>query len=1036
MKMKKNNFLRLSAAVALALGASSTATFAANDTTASLKGLVNVDDAKVSIEYEPTGLTKTRDLGDGNNFSFSFLPIGGPYTISVTAEGYEPVKLENIYLALYEKNNMNFELKKVGANDERIVVYGKKGSGAGQNFGTGSTLYREEMDGIPTVNRSIADLARMDPRININAASTNIEISAMGVNNRFNDFQIDGVSFNDPFGLNASGFAGARNPISMDFVDQIAVDLTPYDVSRSGATGATISVVTKSGTNEFDGSVYYSTRDEGDFGDLPNGDTFPPFSETTKNFTLSGPIIEDKLFFFVGYEEFELSSPFTFGPAGSGALNESNAPAADFERLAQIANDVYGFDPGGYEGLSFPETSEEYVVKLDYMINDDHRIELNYSNKEEESWRNYGLNRFESEAYVKPPVTKRTSVNYFGDLTENLNVNATFTSYKFTEDAESIGGLFPDVTVTTASGDRISLGGERYRGANFIDVQYDTYAFKANYSMGEHVFTAGFEYEEGTVINQFLARYNGEIRFDSIDDFETGDWSYLRFQVPTAGLNDLDSISANFDVEQLSFYIQDAWTVSDKLSIQYGVRVDSLETPTAPVENAAFVAEYGYTNAQKFDYSVAQPRASFEYDLTEAFAGDVIENMTLRGGYGLFMGRFPNVWLGNAYSRPGPLSDYPRFYGTDATIGQMPAGDPRFFWLNSPNSTYTIAAPGSSSASQYVGAGFEAPSTWRGNLGLDLTFTDGTEVTLEYNRDDVNKSLAITDPGLVQTGTLADGRGVYDTSGSLELTNTGLGGAESFTMSVRRNFFDNLNLYAAYTNTDSRDAWNMTSSQAESGYGYQQRFDGENIPETRSAYMVEHRFVMSLDYTEQFWGDNDTRVSLVFSRQSGEPYSVVYDNGYNSLGGSGYGGSDLAYIPTGAGDANVVFADAQTAADVMAFIDGSGLASYKGTYAPRNALTSPWTSRADIRITQEIQFPEYWDMIGENRAVITLDIMNIGGRMVQEYSNNNSAAIITNGVDGTGRINITGLDSDDGLYTRASGGESSWGVRLGFKYEF
>jgi len=1035
--MKKSNLLRLSAAVALAIGSLSTVTFAGNDTSASLKGLVNVDDAKVSIEYEPTGLTKTRELGEGNNFSFSFLPVGGPYTITVTADGYEPVKLENIYLALYEKNNMNFELKLVGASDEKLVIFGSK-SGAGQNFGTGSTLYRDDMDAIPSVNRSVADLARMDPRININAASTNIEISAMGVNNRFNDFQIDGVSFNDPFGLNASGFATARSPISMDFVEQIAVDLTPYDVSRSGATGATISVVTKSGTNEIDGSVYYSKRTENDFGDLPNGDPFPPFNEKVKNFTLSGPIIEDKLFFFFGYEDFERTAPFTYGPAGSGALNESDAPAADFERIANIARNVYGFDPGGYEKLSFPETSSEYVLKLNYNISDDHRLELNHSNKEELNWNNFGRNRFESEAYTKPPITKRTSLNYFGDITDKLTINATYTKYTFTEDAESNGGLFPDVTVTTASGARIALGGERYRGANFIDVSYDTYSFKANYDMGEHLLTTGLEYEKGNVQNQFLARYNGEVRFNSIDDFETGQWSYLRFQVPTAGLNNLDSITANFDVKKLSYYLQDAWTVNDKLNVQFGLRVDSLKTPTAPVENSAFVAEYGFSNSQKFDYSVAQPRASFEYDMTDDFNSDMFTSLSLRGGYGLFMGRFPNVWLGNAYSRPGPLSDYPRFYNTDATIGPMPA-NPEFFWLTSADSSYTIAPAGSNSSSQYVDPNFEAPSTWRGNLALDMVLTDGTEITLEYNKDSVNKGIAVSDPGLERTGALADGRGTYRTSGSLALTNTDQGGAESFTFTVRRNFFDSLNLYAAYTNTDSRDVWNLTSSQAGSNYGYQHRFDALTPQETRSQYSVEHKFILSLDYVKQFFGDNDTRISYVMTRQSGEPYSITYDNGRNSITGARgfYGGYDLAYIPTGADDPNVVFETAQAATDVLAYIANTpGLSQFQGTYAPRNAFTQPWQMRSDIRITQEIRFPEYWDMIGENKAIITLDITNIGGRSVDLISRNTTRAILTDGTDAQGRAIITGVDSNDNFFTSASQGQSSWGVRLGFKYDF
>lgn len=1029
-------FNKKTLAAAIALSAASAATFAANDTTANLKGLVNVDDATITLEYVPTGLVKTRALGDENNFSFSFLPVGGPYNITVSAEGYEPIKLEDIYLSLYQKSNLSFELRKVGQAMEELAVYGKADADA-QGNGTGTTLGRNAMDGIPTVDRTIADFARLDPRIAISAASTAIEISAMGVNNRFNDFQIDGVSFNDPFGLNASGFATFRNPISMDFVEQVAVDLTPYDVSRSGATGATISVVTKSGSNEWDGSVYYTSRDESSAGDLPNGEKFPPFSETIKNFTLSGPIIEDTLFFFVGYEEFERTSPFTYGAADSNALNKSNETSATFDEIANIAKTVYGFDPGDYQNLSFPETAEEVVAKIDWNINDSNSLALNYSKKEELNWSNTGRNKFSSVAYSKPPVTERMSIDYTGEISDNLQIKANYTNYDFTEDAESIGGNFPEVSVTGPNGDKIYLGGEKYRAANYISVSSDIYSFKADYTLGAHVITGGFEYEKSSLQNTFLARYNGEVQFANIDDFAAGNWSYLRFNVPTAGLDRLDTITADFDVKKLSYYLQDAWSVNDRLEVQFGVRIDSLNTPTAPVENAAFVEKYGYSNAQKFDYTVVQPRASFSYDLTEDFANNVIETMAVRGGYGLFMGRFPNVWLGNAYSRPGPLSDYRKFYDTNPLIGAMPA-DAEFFWMNGPNSSYTIPAAGSDPAAQFVSPNFEGPSTYRGNLAVDFTFTDGTELTLEYNQDEVNNALAYRDVGLTYNGSMADGRPLYETEGSYMMTNTTEGKARSFTVTINKDLMEGLHLYAAYTNTDSKDVWGLTSAQAESSYGYQPAYDIIDPDLARSSYMIKHNFVAALDYSANFFGDNETRMSLLWTHHSGEPYSITMDTGYDGLGAAPYGGNDLAYIPTGADDPNVAFASADVAAEVMDFINNSELAQHKGSYAPRNVMSSNWLTRMDLRITQEIKLPEFWEAIGENRAIVYLDLLNIGNLLdsgsgvVKEVSNNTSRAII--GSNANGIYSITGLDADDNFYTNEN--KSSWEMRLGFKYEF
>jgi hypothetical protein len=1026
----------------------SSAVFADTDTTATMRGSVNAAGAEVVITYEPNGLTRSKSLGDSQSFTFSFLPVGGPYTVSVSAPGFESAVVNDVYLAIYQNDKIDINLLKTGAMEE-VVVTGKK-LVSGQGFGTGTTLDREGIDGIPTVERSIADYARMDPRVNINQESSRgLEISAMGANNRFNDFQIDGVSFNDPFGLNANGFGTMRNPISMDFVEQISVDITPFDVSRGSATGASIAVVTKSGSNEIDGSIYFTNRSEDTVGDVPGGGDFPPFEEDIMSFTLSGPLVKDKLFFFVGYEEFERTEPFAYGPKGSGALNESEAATADvFQQIAAISQSRYGFDPGLYQNMSFPETHEEYQVKLDWYVSDQHRLEANYSYSEDLLFQGISGNKFSKTVYYKPPEITRYSATYYGELTDRLSVKAKYSKYNMTENDGSEGNLFPEVRIQydddDGNRDYIYLGGEKYRGANYIEVDSDFFTVKADYALDDHLITVGVETEKSSIQNVFLARYNGEVQFSSIADFETGNWSYLRFNVPTAGLEDVGSIAADFEVEKMTLYVQDVWNVSDQLTVQAGLRWDQVETPTAPTANPTFAAKYGYTNAQKFDYNVLQPRVSFEYDLSESLGGTFVEGAVLRGGYGLFLGRFPNVWLGNAYSRPGPLSDYRTYRSFSDSIGLMPAGDPTFFWLTSPDSSYTVSSSYTTDQSQYVDPNFEGPSSWRGNLALDLNLAGGYDVTLEINKDTVDKGIAIRDPGLTKNGSFADGRGIYGTSGSFELTNNDEGGATAFTMSLRKSFFDQLNFFAAYTNTDAEDVWALTSTQAESVYGYQQRFDGDELAAAQSSFNIEHRFLASLDYSANLFGDNATRFSLVYNHHSGEPFSVTFDNRYGITGAYGhYGGYDLAYIPTGADDPNVNFASDAVASAVMAHVNGTSLANYKGTYAPRNAFTSPWVTRLDLRITQEINLPEYWSAIGENKAIIYLDIINLGNLLddesgvVRDYAYNTSRQLVTNGFDAdTGKVNITGVDPDDSFYTLSGSGQSSWQLRLGFKYKF
>ena len=485
-------------------------------------------------------------------------------------------------------------------------------------------------------------------------------------------------------------------------------------------------------------------------------------------------------------------------------------------------------------------------------------------------------------------------------------------------------------------------------------------------------------------------------------------------------------------------YLQDKWYVNDDLTIIYGVRYDQRETPTEARLNPNFLARNGVPNNAKFDFDLVQPRFSFNMNVTDEISGmfDNVVDATLRGGYGLFMGRIPNVWYGNQYSRSGGATDYNRFRSFSDTIGPMPAAavaDPRFFWLG-PTSNYQVRGAYFGDA-QGTDPNFEAPSSWRSNLALDLVTANGYEITLEYNLDDVNEGVFYRDLGLERTGQLADGRGVYDTSGDYWLTNASGGGAEAFTWSVTKDF-NGLKALLAYSTVDAEDIYPLTSTQAESSYGYTQRFDGENLSARPSSFMIDEKWIFSLDYTAKIIGDNDTRFSLVYISKSGENFSVTYDTGRNSVGGANYGGYDLAYIPTGAADPKVNFASAGVAASVMEHINNTGLRNYKGTYAPRNAFQGPDYRRVDLRITQDINV---WN---DHKLIIYLDVLNLHNLLndkkgiVKEFSYNNSRQIMVNGVDSNGRVNITGVDPDDSLQVLNFDDQSVWQVNLGFKYSF
>ncbi len=1022
-------------------------------TTSSIRGDVNVGAATIVIKNTSTGGTKNITADADGNFSASFLPIGGPYTVSVSAPGYRSESIDGIILILNDTTNLRVDLLSSGADLEEVVVTASKGV-ARIKVGTGTFLDRAAMDGIPTVNRSIADFAKLDPRVSINSASSrNAEISVMGQNNRFNDFSIDGVSFNDPFGLNANGFGSMRNPISLDFVDQISVDVTPYDVSRGNATGGSIAVVTKSGTNEFHGSYYTTSRDQDNLGEY-KGLEFSTFSEDIDSFTFSGPIIKDKLFFFVGYEELEATSPVLFGTSDSNAPNKAETlTTAMADRIKSIALNNYGYATGEINNVSFPETHEEYVVKLDYYINDDHRAVYNKSRSEDLFPRKYnrGNTVFSNNYYIKPPEIDRESITLFSDWNDRLRTKFKYSTYDMYEDDASVGAPhFPESRIQVG-GDRVYLGGDRYRGANLININSDFLSFKLDYDLGDHLITAGYEQEESSIYNLFIARYNGEVHFDSIDDFESGAWSYLRFHTPISGNANVSDAAAAFDVEKTTFYIQDRWNVNDNLTLQYGVRYDHAETPTAARLNPNFLERNGVPNNARFDYDKFQPRTSFTLNVQPETLGflsnvgiDVVDS-TLRGGYGLFLGRIPNVWYGNQYSRSGGATDYNRFRSYSDVIGPMPnvsTGCAADFWWVGPCSTYQVRGAYFGDA-QGTDPNFEAPSSWRSNLALDFITADGTEVTIELNRDDVEEGVFYKDLQLVNTGTTrADGRPVYDSdSPDYWLTNSDKGSSQAFSFSLAKSFGDLKAMYA-FSSVDAKDVYPLTSAQAEGVYGNTQRYDGENLDARPSNFMIDNKQIFSLDYTTQIIGQNDTRFSLIYVRKSGEKFSVVYDEvGYNSVGGSPnfYSDNSLPYIPTGLTDPNVVFTSPTVAAEVMAHINGSGLERYKGTYAPRNSFEGPKYSRLDLRITQD--FKVYKD----HKVIIYFDFLNILNYInedkghVTEYSGNRSKQIILGGdtgVDAQGRYIISGVDPDDNLTVFNSDGQSVWQMNLGFKYQF
>ena len=1041
-----------------------TTTLSANvDTTARIKGTVNVAGATVEAVHTPTNTTKSVVSSASGNFNINFLPIGGPYIIKISRAGYETqtINVENLTVA----NPIKLSVNLISDNIDEVQVIASKVSSSKVN--SGSVLSSERIAQIPTITRNIADYLKFDPRVSINGANArNSEISVLGKNSRLNDFTIDGVSFNDAFGLNDNGFATMKNPISIDFVDEITVDITPYDVSKGNATGGTITAVSKSGTNEFHGSVYTTSRDKGNVGDLPNGEEYSDFQEDALAITLSGPIIKDKLFFFLGYEESEDVRPSLWGTSDSNATNKWDTSSATMDAIAKHMLDTYGYTAGSYNSITFPTTQEQLLVKLNGNINDDHRAELVYQVTEDSYYANYdssGRPTFSNNYYEIPPETERVTVNIYSDWTDRFSTRIRFSDRFFEQDANSgdggYGGLMPEFHIYEG-GDIIYVGSDRYRGHNLIEVDQQLMSIKGNLDFDNHYITFGYETDSSSIYNSFINRYTGELNFSGLANFYAGNYNRVEtFAVsidaggPYSLVRDDPALpAARFDIDETIMYLQDEWQVNDNLSVAFGVRHYDFDIPQQALLNTSYQSKFGFRNNATVSYKVTQPRFSFDMDVSDSMFGDSnkVVAASLTGGYGLFHGRLPKVFFSNGFGRSSVDSFYSRFGrgGPDsACAGPIPnlnsaavtgVTDPRFFWYRS--SASTCALKGASSNwygfTHGTDPNFEGTQTWRGNLKLDMLTASGYDISIEYNRDKVKKDVDFRDYSYEVESVLADGRPVTDSNENTYITNTSQGGGYSITTAVQKGFDNGLELYFGYTNMHQEDVAAMTSAQHSSSYGYQPRGYGELVPAARSSFMNEHKFVLALSYTTQIIGDNDTTFSLLGIRKSGEPHSITFDG--DSFNGRGRDGYDLAYIPTGADDPNVVFSSGQVAQDVMNFVNSKGcISKYAGQIIPRNTCDNPWQGRIDLRITQEIALGDKG-----HKLVGYLDVQNLYNLLsnshgwAQEVNYNVSRAIIVDGADDSGRYEISGVDTDDSYFFSTANGQSMWQINFGLAYRF
>jgi hypothetical protein len=1057
-------------AVALAMGSGAVLA----DTSSAIRGRITTPEGtaaagtKIVITHLPSGTTRQVVTNESGSFIASGLRVGGPYTVVVDSDTYADETLNNIFLQLGENYQINEALKSESV--ERIAVTGA--TIAAVNTGSSSYFGADQIAKTPSFNRDIKDIVRNNPLAVVDG--NNGAMSVAGSNPKFNSISVDGIEQNDAFGLNVNGYPTTRSPISLDAIDQITIDTSPFHAKDSGFQGAKVNAVTKSGTNKTFGSLFYETQNDGMAGTPKDSGVEKPlkFDETTYGATLGGAFVEDKLFYFISYDYYEADTPLDWGPAGSGASNETTATLADYQAIQRIARDIYNLDVGSWDASPVTD-DEKLLLKLDWNLNDAHRAAFTYQftkgNRTSNMTSGNGELRLSSHWYNRVEELNNYAFKLYSDWTPEFSTQFSL-AYMDNPTTQKSFGEFGDVTIDRASslGD-IAMGSDLNRHSNELEKSTVLLGLDADYLYEDHSISFGYQFQKKDIYNLFLRNTKGVYVFSSIADFENRKANRIEYTNATS-LNPVDGAAA-FVRNEHALYVHDEWAVRDDLTLDMGVRYERLGSDDSPKDNPASLARTGYTNTENLDgIDIILPRFAFKWDATL--------DLTIRGGLGRFSGGQPTVWVSNSYSNPG--------VGVNTVVA-----DSRNFAaaLNGVNIvdipqqllTAVQTATGTTQETNLVDPNFNLPSDWRAQLAADYTFEipglgEDYVWTTEYLYKKERDSAFWVDASLTEAdiaGTTADGgRLIYnDKDGANKdymLTNaTDSGRAKVISTALSKAYDNGVYFTASYTNQDITEAHSASSTTASSSYGLNININRNETLLGRSVYETEHRFVLNLGYDHEFVPGYNTSFNIFFERRSGKPITYYMDGAdldgnvtalgdpYGLLSPGTTGDSFLPYIPTMT-DANVIWAPSyngttviktaeQNKAEFFSLIESMGLTQYQGTYLPKGVSTTPWVTTMDLSIRQEI--PGFMEGHRGTFYVTVDNFLNLlDSSKGKVYGDDfGSIELVDFTIDPTTKKYIYGgsrTASSDGtrpagaLWDDFYGQESAWRLKVGVNYRF
>lgn len=1062
--------------------------FSQGVTTSSMTGRVTdntgetLPGANVVATHVPSGTRYGAVTNVEGRYTIPGMRVGGPYTVTVSFIGFESQSVENIYLSLGVAANVNVVMRDGDAELAEVVVTGEKNAVfSSDRTGATTAIGNDQLSRLPTISRRIDDFTRLTPQ-----ASGN---SFAGQDSRLNNITVDGSYFNNSFGLGSQpGDRTGVSPISLDAIEQISVNVAPYDVRQGNFTGAGVNTVTRSGTNEFSGSAYYLWRNQNNVGTKAGDRDFNPgeFKYGQIGFRVGGPIIKDKLFFFASFEDENLTEPGTTFRANNGneqaGGNVTRVLASDLDQLSSFLRTNFNYETGPYQGYDHNTAATKFLVKLDYNINDKNKLSVRYNHLDSNtdvllsnsSSLGFGSRRtninglnFQNSNYIILENIR----SIVGELNSRLRDNVTnnlIIGYTYQDESrDSRGSFFPLVDILQDGATYTTFGFEPFTPNN--ELRYKTFQIQNNLQIfkGKSAWTFGFSYENYQSENVFFPGSQSAYVYNSLEDFYSDANAFLnntastvelrRFQVRYSNIPGQTKPVQPLKVNYAGIYGQNDYTVNDQLSFTVGLRID-----------VPFFSETGFRNqeVERLNFSnpagetvnfrtdklpdpniLWSPRVGFNWDIS----GD--RTTQLRGGSGIFTGRPAYVWISNQVGNNGVLTGFDRLDNTTARpFNPNPDAYKPSTVTGAPAERYELAL---------TEPDFKFPQIWRTNIALDQRLPGGIIGTAEfiYNSDVngvayYNANLAAANGnfnGPDQRPRWIGGNAATRINGNIDnavtLSNQAIGNSWVASVSLEKPFASGLYVKTAYSYGEAKNTVDPGSIAFGSWNNNPHNGDPNNPTLGFSANTMGHRVFAALSYNKDLFSFGNTSVSLFWEGRTLGNFSYVYGGDLNGDGGFS---NDLLYIHRNTGEMNfqeftssgTTFTAAQQATAWEAFINQDKyLSANRGKIAERGAVFLPMVYRADFSVAQQL----FTNISGKkNTLEFRVDILNVGNLLnnnwgIGQFATSTSPLVPAGTTpEGEPRFRLRNFGSDliSSSFQPTANVADVWRLQFGLRYIF